>query len=85
MVPSIKMPGFGDRLEMAENALNIKIAVKSASLLERLLQMDLAHPNTPTDKNISIAYLAALSLPYLDLKSELFFEADTTDSTLAYE
>ena len=34
---------------------------------------------------MSLAYLAALSLPYLDVKTELHYEVEATGSTLAYE
>ena len=34
---------------------------------------------------LATAYLAALSLPYLDIKTELYFEVDALGTTLAYE
>jgi hypothetical protein len=36
-------------------------------------------------KVIKTAYLVALSLPYLELKTDLFYESKATGTTLAYE
>lgn len=88
MTPSVKIPGDGDdESSRAENALNVKLGLKCASLLEHLIRTQVSDENSPKFKkaNISAAYMAALSLPYLDVKAELFYETDATGSILAYE
>lgn len=89
MTPSIKMPGHGDHLEMIENATNIKLGLKCVSLLEHLINMQVKEgaidPEKLKQTHVGVAYLVALSLPYIDVKTELFYEVEAIGSTLTYE
>ena len=56
----------------------------NVKLFERLLSQ---YPKDLKLRSINVcaAYRAALSLPYIDTKSELYYEVDATGSTLTYE
>lgn len=56
----------------------------SVKLFERLLNQ---YPKDLKLRSINVcaAYRAALSLPYIDTKTELYYEVDATGSTLTYE
>lgn len=69
---------------MADNNLNVQLSLMNVKLLERLMSQQ---PKGLKLRSINVcaAYRAALSLPYIDIKTELYYEVDATGSTLRYE